>query len=290
MTKADRPKRSGAPLRGAEAQIGDQRLDVGQRLAVDEPHVAMVGDQRAGRFGFAADIDRRAWAEQILRGQRVVGDGEMVALMGDAFPGDQARDDGNPFPAIGVTVVMLAKGDARLFELHPVPGVDQVEAEAPAADVFDLQGHLGQKDRMVDVGLDGGDDLDAAGQRGQRGGGGPGFELVMVGQMRVDRVLRDQGGIKPQRLGLQHHGAVVLPRGVERFGGILQRGAGTMDRCPNTKPDGGSRHGNRPYRLGLSQKGCAQGGESAVAPFCSRRRRCARKISITLVGKSIYKL
>ena len=41
--------------------IGNQSGNVFQRLTIDEPDVAVIGDQCAGRFGLTTDIDQRPW-------------------------------------------------------------------------------------------------------------------------------------------------------------------------------------------------------------------------------------
>jgi hypothetical protein len=106
---------------------------------------------------------------------------------------------------------MLGKADARGLELRSVPGVDEVEREAAAADLLDAQRHLGEHHRVVEVGLDRGDDLDALGQRRQRRGGRPGFELLAFAIVRVDGVLGHQDRIEAQRLGRLHQRAVARP-------------------------------------------------------------------------------
>lgn len=128
---------------------------------------------------------------------------------------------------------MRAEGDAGLLELGPVPGVDEVEAEPPVRDVLDLQRHLRQHHGVVEIGLDGGEDLDAAGERREGRRGGPGLDLVPVRQVRVDRVLRDEGRVITQGLGLQHRVAIVRPGGVERLGRVLPRGARSVNRRPD---------------------------------------------------------
>ena len=90
---------------------------------------------------------------------------------------------------------MLRKTDSGLVELRPIPGVDEVDREPTAADVLDAERQLGEHHRMIEIRLDGGDDLDPAGQCRNGGSGAPRFQLVEILLVRIDRVLGDQGRI-----------------------------------------------------------------------------------------------
>lgn len=171
----------------------------------------MIGDQGARRFGFTPDIDQRPWPVETPGPQGIVPDVEMFALVGQPLALHQARHHGDPLAAVGIAGVMLRKADACLVELGPVPGIDQIDRKTAAADVLDPERKLREHDRMIEIGLDRGDDLDPAGQRGQCGRRAPGLELIEILLMRIDRVLRNQRGVVAQRLCREQEIAVALP-------------------------------------------------------------------------------
>ena len=78
---------------------------------------------------------------------------------------------------------------------------------------------------MIEIGLDRSDDLDALRQCRNRGGSAPGFELIEILLMRIDRVLRDQCRVVTEPFRRQHKVAIALPRRVVRFLGVLISGA-----------------------------------------------------------------
>jgi hypothetical protein len=90
---------------------------------------------------------------------------------------------------------------------------------------------------MEQIGLDRRNDLDPAGQRSQRCCRTPGLELIEIFLMRIDGVLRDQGRIVTQRLGLQDQRLVALPRRIIRLFRILMRARGpcTGAQTPNRR-------------------------------------------------------
>src|SRR5207302_2878473 len=94
------------------------------------------------------------------------------------FP--DAVDDVEPFAGAGVTVVVLFETDAVLVRFGGPPGGDDVECEATVADVVDVGGLLGEKGGLVKCGADGNHELDAFGDGGKRGGGGPRVERRRV--------------------------------------------------------------------------------------------------------------
>jgi hypothetical protein len=77
-------------------------------------------------------------------------------------------------------------------ELGLVPRIDKVDREASAADLFDLDCHLGEDDGVVQVGLDCRDDLDPFGERGDRRRRRPWLEYVVLIAGRTDRVLGEK--------------------------------------------------------------------------------------------------
>ena len=144
--------------------VGNQACDVLQRLAIDEPYVAMIGDQRASRRGFTADIDQWARAVEVGGPERVIAYVEMFSLVSETLTLHQARHHRDPLLSVGVARVMLREADAGLFQLRTVPGIDQIDRKPSPADVLDLKRHLGQHHRVIQIRLDGGDDFDAARQ------------------------------------------------------------------------------------------------------------------------------
>src|SRR3954463_609860 len=116
----------------------------------------------ARRLGLSPDIDGRPGPIGAGRAQLVVLYPEVLPLDGHALAAYQAIDDGDPLPAVGVSRVVLGKGQTRSLKLGSVPGVHKVEREAPFADVLDLERHLRQHDRVDESGLDRGDDLNPA--------------------------------------------------------------------------------------------------------------------------------
>ena len=135
----------------------------------------------------------------------------MFALVGEALALHQARNDGDPFAAIGVARIMLGKADTCLVELRPVPGVDEVDREPAAADVLDAQRQLRQHNRMIKIRLDGSDDLDPARQCRDCGRRAPCLELIEIFLMGIDRVLRDQCRVVTEPFRRQHKVAIALP-------------------------------------------------------------------------------
>ena len=127
QAEAQRP----APRPGARGDVGDQRPHVVERLAVDEPDVAVVRRQRPGRLRLAADIDPRAAGGRCRLG--AAGN----PRPGNARPRSVTRsprisrlDDRDPLAAVGVAVIVPAEGDAGPLELGPVPGIHEVQGEA----------------------------------------------------------------------------------------------------------------------------------------------------------------
>ncbi len=106
---------------------------------------------------------------------------------------------------------MFRKADAGLLQFRAIPGIDQIERKAAAADVLDPKRHLGQHDRMIEIGLDRRDDLDAACQCCNRRRRAPGFELIEILDVRVDRVLRDQCRVIAKLFGGKHEIAIAFP-------------------------------------------------------------------------------
>ena len=91
-----------------------------------------------------------------------------------------AVDDIEPFAGAGVTVVVLFEADAVLVCFGGPPGGDDVEGEAAVADVVDVGGLLGEKSGLMKCGADRDHELDAFGDCGERGGGGPCVERRRV--------------------------------------------------------------------------------------------------------------
>jgi hypothetical protein len=119
-------------------------------------------------------------------------DVEVQALEGQPLAADERLDHAQPFALIGIALVMLGETDAGLFQFWPVPGIDQIGGEAAAADVLDLQCHLGENDRVIEIRLDRRDDLDGVRQARERRRRRPRLELVPVRIVRIDRMLGDK--------------------------------------------------------------------------------------------------
>jgi hypothetical protein len=119
--------------------------------------------------------------------------------------------------------------------------------------VLDLEGHLGEHNGVVQQRLRGRDDLDAACDRGERGRGRPGFELVARPVVRIDRVLGHENGIVSERLGFPHEAGVALPGGVVGFERIVHGGAVSV----NQRPDPETQRRRHPNPL----QAIATGGE-----------------------------
>jgi len=81
-----------------------------------------------------------------------------------------------PFGSAGVAVVVLFEANAIHVCLGGPPGRDNVQSEAAVADVIDVGGLLGEQSWLMKGGTDGDHQLDAFGDGGERGGGGPGVE------------------------------------------------------------------------------------------------------------------
>ena len=130
---------------------------------------------------------------------------------------------------------MRGERDAGLFQFRHVPGIHQVQREPALADVFDLQRHLCQDHGMIQVRLDGGDDLNPAGDRRKRRGRGPGFKLIVRRMMRIDRVLRHQGAVIAQPFGFLDQSKVAPPGRVIGLLRVLQGAAAAVNQCPYSK-------------------------------------------------------
>ena len=227
----------------AGPQIGDQRRHLRQGLGVHEPGIGRACGQRAGRRAFPAQIDARPRPPGGRRAQPVVAHLEMLAGEVHGLAGEQAFHHRQPFGAVIVAGIVCREGQAGVFQLGAVPGIDQIDGEAPGADLFDPHRHLGQHDGVIEQRLDGGDQLDARGRFGQRGGGGPGFQLVEGRVVGVGGVLGDQRGRIAQRLGFQHQRAVAGPGGIEGLLRVMEGAPAAMDQGPDAEARGGVLHG-----------------------------------------------
>ena len=136
---------------------------------------------------------------------------------------------------VGVSFIVFREADTRLRQLRTVPCVDEIERETPAADVFDLQRHLREHDRMVEIGLDRRDDLDAIGQRRDCRRRCPRFELIELFVVGIDGVLSDQRGIEAEPFCFQNQVTIAGPGSIVGFGGILKRGATAVYERPDAE-------------------------------------------------------
>ena len=119
----------------------------------------------------------------------------MLASEIHAPAGHEPFDNLDPFPAVGIAVVVFWKADPGEFELGTVPRIHEVNAKSSLADTLDLEGHLCEYYWMDPQRLDRGDELDPIRQRRQRSRTCPGFQQILVVPAGVDNVLGQQGQI-----------------------------------------------------------------------------------------------
>jgi hypothetical protein len=130
---------------------------------------------------------------------------------------------------------MIVESDASAVEFGLIPGVDEINAKAAAADLLDLQRHLRQHDGVIKIGFDGSDDFDAFRQRRCRCRSRPCLELLVARTAGADGMLRDQRAVEAELFGEKNYVLVVLPRCVRSLFRMLQRAETTGNRRPHAE-------------------------------------------------------
>ena len=151
-----------------------------------------------------------------------------------------------PLAPEGVALFVRKHADAGALEVGLPPGVDSVDREPTPADRLDAERLLGEDGRVDHRRLDGGDDLDALGERRERRRRGPGVELVELVAQRVHGVLRDQRRVKAEPLGQQDLVAHPRPGRIERIVGVAQGGEAAVDVRPHAEAKFGNRQTRSP--------------------------------------------
>ena len=190
---------------------------------------ACFGGQRAARLGFAADIQQRR-VGRYRPDQR-----GLAAPVADrnVLARPQFGDDPEPFPRVGVPVVVVERVETQPLQFGQEPSGDEVDGESSVGDVGDVGGDLREDQRVEQQWLDRADQLDARGGLRQRRHRRPRLEYVVLGIARVDDVLGQQGRVEAGPLGTQQQVAGAPVARVGRVVRMMSRAVVAVDRRPH---------------------------------------------------------
>ena len=163
----------------------------------------------------------------------------------DVLARPQLGDDPEPFPRVGVAVVVVERVESQTLQLGQEPSGDEVDRESAVGDVGDVGCDLREDQRVEQQWFDRADQLDARGGLRQRRDRRPRFEHVVLGIAGVDDMLRQQGRVESGPLGAQQQVAGAPVAGV---GGVVRMMPGAVvavDRCPHPEPRSRRRIGER---------------------------------------------
>jgi hypothetical protein len=163
---------------------------------------------RQRRAGDRPDHDRRTVLARSARAQLALTRLVILAVEIDRSVPQQAVDDRDRFLEPGDAVI---EGVAEGAVLRFVPTGADPDDQAPAADLLDRVGHLGEERRIAERGTQyPGADLDPFRRRGERGNERPAFPNAIVGNSLepVDQMVGDpdriESGLLRQRRELQN--------------------------------------------------------------------------------------
>ena len=143
-------------------------LKAGQMHEVD---VGVLGREAAPRRARPRAHDRRVGPLQRQRlGYQAGRVKEATMEVEDRLGGPEALEQFDPLRRVLVALVVRAQPQAEHAQLVCAPAGDDVDREAAAGDVIDRRGHPRDDDRVEERHVDGREDADPAGQRGQRRG------------------------------------------------------------------------------------------------------------------------
>ena len=188
--------------------------------------------------------------------------------------GPEALDDLPPFLRIGVAVVVvLRQVDAHRVVLGLVPAGDDVEAGAAAADLVDGGHLLGGDERVVERGVDRGEDEDALrlGEQPRCERDGIEHALVEVGLAAVPDPARDrEHEVEPHLVGEPAEPEVVVPRRLPAILDLRHRHPGRAVGREQAELEVGAVeqcfcHGVSFGYRGTAGKGCASGRRASRA-------------------------
>ncbi len=150
--------------------------------------VARPGDQRFCGRRFAAGVERRPGLAHGLGFQNRILDPIVLARETEAPLGPEAIDDGEPLCRAGIARVVRIELHPVLLRLLGPPRRDDVERQAPARDVIDVRGLLGEQGRRMKRRAHRHHQLEPLGHRRQRGRRRPGVQRRRIRSLDVVEV------------------------------------------------------------------------------------------------------